>query len=368
MDNSSPKAALLPPKKKNWRARIGIAVGILIAVLGIATLSIWAWYTVQLTPVDTNATEKVLIEISPGSSPSQIADTLQEAGLIRNDTAFLWYTRTAGIQNRLQAGVYRLSAAESTQSIATHLVNGRVDTFSITFFPGATLTDTTSTPAANKLDVTSVLKRAGYTDAEITAGFEAEYSEFDSTLFQDRPVGADLEGYVYGETYQFASTATVQDILRGTFNEFWAVIEENSLVDAYAAQGLSLYQGITLASIIQRESGGDDKAQIAQVFYLRYRSGMQLGSDVTYQYITDKLGVPRDISYDSPYNTRRYTGLPPGPIATPGLGSLQAVAQPAATDYLYFLSGDDNTTYFARTLEEHEANIANHCQLKCQII
>ena len=93
-----------------------------------------------------------------------------------------------------------------------------------------------------------------------------------------------------------------------------------------------------------------------------------LGSDVTYQYITDKLGVPRDINYDSPYNTRRFAGLPPGPIASPGKDALIAVGAPATSDYLFFLSGDDNVTYFARTVEEHEANIRNHCQQKCQII
>ena len=95
---------------------------------------------------------------------------------------------------------------------------------------------------------------------------------------------------------------------------------------------------------------------------------MPLGSDVTYQYIADKTGVTRDPNLDSPYNTRRYAGLPPGPIATPGLSALQAVAEPEDSDYLYFLSGDDHVTYYGRTLKEHEANIANHCKVKCQII
>jgi UPF0755 protein len=108
--------------------------------------------------------------------------------------------------------------------------------------------------------------------------------------------------------------------------------------------------------------------QIAQVFYLRLAQSMPLGSDVTYQYIADRTGVARDPDLDSPYNTRRYAGLPPGPIATPGLKALLAVANPAQTDYLYFLSGDDDITYFGRTFQEHEANIKNHCQEKCQIL
>jgi len=127
-----------------------------------------------------------------------------------------------------------------------------------------------------------------------------------------------------------------------------------------------LYQGITLASIIQREvSGTKDQSQVAQVFYSRLAQGTPLGSDVTYQYAAKKLGVTPSPSLDSPYNTRKYAGLPPGPIATPGLSALQAVATPAPGDYLYFLSGDDNVTYFARTDAEHEANIQNHCHKKC---
>ena len=124
-----------------------------------------------------------------------------------------------------------------------------------------------------------------------------------------------------------------------------------------------------MASIIQREViTAADAAQVAQVFKKRYDMGMQLGSDVTYQYIADKTGQARNVNLDSPYNTRRYAGLPPGPISTPGLAALKAVAQPAKGDYLYFLSGDDDKTYFARTNEEHEKNIRNHCQEKCQII
>ena len=364
----APTGLTPPRKKRSWVKPVLISGSALIGLLAIAIGALLWWYAVQLSPVDAAADEMVVVDIVAGSTPGDIAEALEDAGVVRSQRAFLWYTRFEGIQNSLQAGTYRLSPSESTPDIAAHLVNGRVDTFSITFFPGATLVNTTDTPDNQKLDVASVLRRAGYSDAEITQGFAAEYPEFTDTLFQGRPAGADLEGYVYGETYQFPSNATVEDILAGTFTEFWTVIEENDLVTAFKTQGLDLYQGITLASIVQRESGGDDKEEIAQVFYTRYRTGMALGSDVTYQYITDKLGVERDVNYDSPYNTRCYTGLPPGPIATPGFAALLATAYPADTDYLYFLSGDDDITYFARTLEEHEANIINHCQVKCQII
>jgi len=337
-------------KKKAILWIIGSALGVLLIATGV----IVTWYNVQLSPVDSSETNKVVVEIASGTTPAGIAATLKENNLIRNEDAFLWYTRLNGSQNYLQAGTYRLSPSESTPQIVEHLKNGTVDTFSITFLPGATLTQNRT-----------VLLTAGYSEEEIDAAFAASY---ESPLFASKPATADLEGYIYGNTYKFSSGASVQEILEHVFDVYAGVVKENNLVEKFQQQGLSLYQGITLASIIQRESGGGDEAQIAQVFYSRLALGMPLGSDVTYQYIADKLGVPRDPNLDSPYNTRRYTGLPPGPIAAPGVKALVAAANPAEGDYLYFLSGDDDVTYFGRTLQEHEQNIANHCQKKCQIL
>lgn len=347
-------------KRKKWLIIIAsiLALGILVAS------SLWVWYQVQLSPVDSSNTAKVKIDIALGTTPSGIAALLEENGLVRSETAFLWYTRLGGTQNQLQAGSYRLSPSETTAEIVSHLVKGSVDTFSITFYPGATLTDNV-TKVEGRRDVTSILLKAGYGQDEITAGLAKTY---DHPLFQDKPIAADLEGYVFGETYNFNSGATVEVILERTFDEFYKRLMEYNLINAFEEQGLTLYEGITLASIIERESAGDDKAQIAQVFYNRIAVSMPLGSDPTYQYIADKEGGVRDTNYDSPYNTRRYAGLPPGPIAVPGLGALRAVAMPATSDYLYFLSGDDDVTYYARTLDEHEANIANHCKVKCQIL
>lgn len=346
------KAAAKKPRKKYllW-AIVGFFVA-LIASFG----SLFIWYNSQLAPVDTNATDKKLVVIESGTTPDAIADKLKEEGLIRNPTAFLWHARFEGVQNLLQAGTYRLSPSESTPQITKHLTSGKVDSFNIRFLPGATLADNRK-----------VLLAAGYEEAEIDAALAKTY---DSPLFEGKPADADLEGYIYGETYSFATNTSVEAILERVFAEYYKVVKDNNLVALYQAQGLSLYEGITLASIIQREAspGGDDMPQIAQVFYLRLAQGMPLGSDVTYQYIADKTGVPRDTNLDSPYNTRRYGGLPPGPISAPGKKALLAAASPAEGDYLYFLSGDDNVTYYGRTFQDHEANIRNHCQEKCKII
>ena len=340
-----------PPRKRRIILKLLIVlIGLILLTIGIGLF----WYLQQLRPVDPDQQDRTVVTIASGSAPGVIAQQLEVEGLIRSSTAFGLYTRFTGVQNELQAGTYRLSPSESTPEIVKHLTNGNVDTFEITFLPGATLDDHKD-----------VLRSAGYEDDAIDAALRLDY---DSPLFAGKPADADLEGYIYGETYRVSAGSTVTDILEVVFTEFESVVEQNQLQEAFAEQGLSLYEGITLASIIQREAIGGDEPQIAQVFYSRLSIGMELGSDVTYQYIADKTGVARDVNLDSPYNTRRYGGLPQGPIASPGVDALLATANPAEGDYLYFLSGDDDVTYFARTLEEHETNIREHCQQKCQII
>jgi UPF0755 protein len=329
-------------------------IGIIILLLVLLGAGCFAWYKVSLTPVDGSNKGRVRVEIASGSSPAQIARLLEEKKLVRSQFAFDIYTRITGKRSTLQAGTYSLSPSESTESIAAHIVSGKTDEFNFTFLPGATL-------AENRTKLIS----AGYSKAEVDTALNKTYSH---PLLQDKPASADLEGYIYGETYKFSSSATVEEVLTKTFDEYYAKIQENNLIEGFKAHGLNLYQGITLASIIQREvSAHGDQKQVAQVFYSRLAQGMALGSDVTYQYAAKKLGVAPSPNLDSPYNTRKYTGLPPGPIATPGLTALQAVANPASGDYLYFLSGDDDITYFARTNAEHEANIRDHCKVKCLI-
>jgi UPF0755 protein len=353
-------SGLISDKKIPIRKILPWVIGVLVIIVGVVASGV-TWYNIQLTPVGDDAGQLKKITINSGSTPSQIGKVLEQQSIIRSSFAFEIYVRFSGKNNLLQAGTYRLSPAESTPRIVGYLSTGSsMDKFNITFYPGATLAD----------DI-KVFKKAGYSDQEITAALNETYN---SPLFASKPSNADLEGYIYGETYNFNTGATVQDILKRTFAEFYKIIQDNNLVKGFADQGLNLYQGITLASIIQREVNSptgiepsQDQRQVAQVFYSRLNSGMALGSDVTYQYIADKTGAARDPNLDSPYNTRRYTGLPPGPISAPGLTALKAAANPASEDYLYFLSGDDDIVYFAHTNSEHEANIVNHCKTKCSI-
>jgi len=347
-----------PPVKNKM---LFVIAAIIVAIIGILVASI-VWYNVQLSAKGSDLRQLTLIEVKAGTTPTQIGQLLQDKAVIRSGFAFNLYSRLSSNQGNLQAGTYRLSPAETIPEIVNHLVKGTVDEFSITFLPGATL----------KQDK-EVLVEAGFSSADIDMALSKTYDISVSPLFADKPTSANLEGYIYGQTYNFSTGATVDDILQRTFTEFESVINKNDLVNGFAAHGLNLYQGITLASIVQREMSAPsgttepttDQKQVAQVFYSRLAQGMPLGSDVTYQYAADKLGVARDVNLDSPYNTRRYAGLPPGPIAIPGITALKAVVNPASTNYLFFLSGDDNKTYFATTEAEHQANIANHCQVKC---
>jgi len=350
-----PQTGLKAPKKPRSKAKLLFAIfgGLLVAILAVVA-SAYVWYQQQLSPVSADTTKHVRVTIKEGTSPSAIAKQLKDAGVIRSELAFTIYTRLTGTRDTLKAGAYNLQPSVSTPTIVDHLVKGKQDTFRLTFLPGDTL-------ANNRKKILEM----GYSIAEVDAALNKTYNR---PLFATKPTGTDLEGYIFGETYEFDASATVETILNRTFDEYEAAIRENDLVNGFKKQGLSLYQGITLASIVQREiPNAEDQRQVARVFLNRLAAGMTLGSDVTYQYAAKKMGVDPTPTLDSPYNTRIHPGLPPGPIAVPGVSALKAVANPGSNDYLFFLSGDDNVTYYAKTDAEHQQNIVQHCQKKCAI-
>lgn len=366
-------SGLVPDSKNKIKQRALLITAIIVGLIVLIIIGGFAWYKIQTSPLSSDTKKLIPVTIVSGSTSGVIGQLLQSKQVIRSADAFDVYTRLSGTRDELQAGTYRLAPSESVADIVKHLVNGTIDSFSITFYPGATLVDNSNKPTSEKKDVTTVLRQAGYTDDQIKAGLSATYS---SPLFDSKPASSGLEGYVYGETYKFNAGATVYDILKRTFQEFYSVLKDNNIISGIKAQGYNLYQGITLASIVQREVASpvssvngptSDQKQVAQVFYSRLSSGVMLGSDVTYQYAANKLGVAPDVNLDSPYNTRLYTGLPPGPISSPGLTALEAVASPASTSYMFFLSGDDGKTYFSMTDAQHQANIVNHCQQKCSV-
>jgi UPF0755 protein len=338
------------PRKKHWLLIIG---GVLVVALIVAAGAAYAWYQGQLSPVSSDTTKHVRVVIAAGSTPNAIAEQLETSGTIRSKTAFSIYAKLSGAENKLKAGTYSIQPSLSTPAIIDHLVAGKQDTFNLMFLPGDTL--------SNNRDKMIAL---GYSESDVDAALKKPY---DSPLFATKPASNDLEGYFYGETNEFDTSATPQIILERYFDQYNDFIQKNNIVAGFQKQGLTLYQGITLASIVQREVGTKDMPQVARVFLNRLKAGMTLGSDVTYQYAAKKLGVAPDPALDSPYNTRKYPGLPPGPIATPGNTALLAVANPGDNNYLFFLSGDDDVTYYATTDAQHQQNIVQHCQKKCSV-
>ncbi|HKX24390.1 MAG TPA: endolytic transglycosylase MltG [Candidatus Saccharimonadales bacterium] len=339
-----------PPKsRKKWWI-LGI-LGALLLVIVAAIIAGFAWYNDALLP-RSSEDRRIRIVIEQGATPEQIADELEQKEVIKSSFAFQLLMRQSGDRDKLQAGVFLFTPKQPAREILTWLVEGKVDTFNVTILPGQTL-----------VGIKKNLIKDGFAEADIDAAFTKKY---DHALLASKPDGVNLDGYIYPDTYQISSDTTAEQLLVRTFDEFYAKIQEKGLQPQLAAKGFNLHQGITLASIIQRETSTySDQRQVAQVFEKRLKDGMQLGSDVTFMYAAELLGQQEAINIDSPYNTRRYTGLPPGAIANFNITALTAVADPAPGDYLFFVAGDDGTTYFARTEAEHQSNIDRYCTKLC---
>lgn len=346
------------PRNKLWI----IAAAILVFCVGTVTAAM-IWYFSALKPVS-DSTDRTTFTVDSGSTPSDIASDLKSEGLIRSELAFLIYIRQDGAVQDLQAGTYRLSQSDSVSDIVKQLMDGRADSFEITFYPGAVLFDPTDTPDKKRTDVYTMLRRSGYSDEEVKQGLAKEY---DHPLLAGKPSSANLEGYIYGETYQFDKRASVEDIIMHTFDVFYDRIKTAGILDKLASIDMTLYEAITLSSVIEREVSGqlEDQRVVSQIFHRRLEIGEPLGADATFVYAAQQRNEMPSLGIDSPYNTRMYKGLPPGPIASPDIVALEAAVDPADTDYLFFVSGDDGTNHFARTNAEHEENVHRYCTVEC---
>lgn len=367
------------PKPRRRRRRILVWV-IVVVSLALALGGVYLWFNYNLQPVDVNNTTASRFEIKDGSTFEEISSQLEKRKLIRSALAFDVYARIQGKRGSLKASTCSLRSSMSARDVLNKLNQGCRDFVSIMFYPGATIEKPLYKPAGatidqEKMHIKYVLKSAGFSDQDITTALKKQY---DMPLFAGKPAGATLEGYIFGETYYIDKSATAEDVLKEAFSHMYNVVQKNDLVEKYRQKGLNLYQGITLASIVQRELNCEGKPTaerkqrcyeyqrtIAQVFLKRLKENIVLGSDVTFIYAGDMMKVNPSVDLDSPYNTRKYPGLPPGPIASPGELALKAVANPSETDYLYFIAGDDGLIYFAKDEAGHQKNIREHCQVMC---
>jgi UPF0755 protein len=338
---------------RKWK-RIWAIVAIVAAVTLLTGAAAAQYlYTQNLKPLSASQ-KQVQVTVPTGAAVSEIAQMLEEKGVIKAAWAFEWYVRTNSLRDRLQAGTYSLRPNQTVQDIADTLTNGKIQTDLVTILPGQRLDQIRS----------SLVSNSGFTQESVDAALDpSQY--IDHPALVDKPVEASLEGYLYPESYQKTAETTPEEIIAASLDETQKRLTP-SVRAAFAKRGLTVHEGVILASIVEQEvSNIDDKPTVAQVFLSRYEQDISLGADPTALYGAIVSGAEPSVFYDSPYNTRIYVGLPPGPIGNVSESSLQAVANPSRTDYLFFVAGDDGITYFSRTLEEHEALTKEHCKQLC---
>jgi UPF0755 protein len=340
-------------QKRKWPKRLIALALVLIVIIGGATAVVRHQYYSLLKPVSGSPQAARLITVKRGASVDSIANQLKSAGLIRSAWAFKLYVSSHEVRDSLQAGTYSLDAGQSVAQIVSQLTHGKVATDLITILPGQRLDQ-----------IRASLINYGFKEADVDAALNP-VSHLGNPALVDKPEKASLEGYLYPDSFQKTSSTQPREIVQESLAEMNKQLTPD-LREAFAEQGLSTYEGIVLASIVEQEvSNQSDRAQAAQVFIKRLHTGIALGSDVTAYYGSLLAGQKPSLTYDSPYNTLQHKGLPPTPISNVSASSLQAVAHPAATDWLYFVAGDDGATHFSHTLEEHEAAAKQYCHKLC---
>lgn len=294
----------------------------LFLIVLVAVGGFWFYQNAKPVAKEKNFKDFLIVK---GLGANQVGNKLQKEGLIRSSLAFKIYVQAGGAAAKIQAGEYRLSPDMSLFEIVERLLQGPQEIW--------------------------VTIPEGLRKEEVAERFAKALGK-DKAFILDFLANAD-EGYLFPDTYLFSKTASASAIigkLRATF--------------AARTSGLGLsHDQVILASLIEREARADeDRPIIAGILLNRLRVGMALQVDATLQYIKGNwLPVsPADKSLDSPYNTYKFRGLPPGPIANPGLSSLKAAKEPAVTDYFYYLHDPQGKVYYARTLAEHNENIRRY--------
>jgi UPF0755 protein len=289
-----------------------------------------------------------LIEVTPGMGTQAIGQALIDAGVIRDRWTYRVAIWRSGNARRLQAGEYRFDRPLSAMAVIDKIVRGDIDVVTLTFPEGLTIAE-----------MSRVFEQAGFGSA---ASFVKAASDA-SPVGELDPEARDLEGYLFPDTYLLPRRTDASRLVRAMVDRFIRQLAPD-VREAARARGLSIRQLVTLASIVEKETGKpEERAMVASVYSNRLRIDMPLQCDPTVIYALVRAGrfngnLRRDdLAIDSPYNTYRYAGLPPGPVAAPGLESLRAAAQPAETEYLYFVSRNDGSHEFARTLAEHNRNV-----------
>lgn len=330
---------------------------VLVLIFAFSLLTVWKVQSL-FSPVASGAdiTTKE-IKIPVGSSTAHIASILQEEGLIKNAFLFRFLSRYKGYDELLKAGKYQLSTSMSMQEILLELQKGIIPKEGIRFTipEGFTIEQISS-----RLEEKGLCKKEIF--LEVCRNYEGDSTNLFSQIIDTIPpqVHYLLEGYLFPDTYEVYQDVQPEEIVELMLSRFFEVFNEDYRLRAQE-MGLGIHQVVTIASLIEKEAVlPEERPLIAAVFHNRLNSEALplLQSCATVQYIlgeTKPVLSNQDLEIDSPFNTYLYPDLPPGPIASPGLQSLQAALYPADVDYLYFVSKEDGSGshYFSRTLREH---------------
>lgn len=329
---------------------------IIVIAAGGAGAAVWN----MMRPVAAS-TDPVVFEIKSGSGTSQIADQLEQEGLIRSGLAFKGYLKWKKQGSSFMAGTYSMNPGVSYDEIISKLNSGEVvpeEMVKFTIPEGYTV-----------LQMADKLSAEGIVDREEFIKLANDPSSFDVDIIKDIPVDEELryvlEGYLFPETYELKKGSSTHDVMQRMLEEFQTKI--NTIPDLESklkARNLSLHELLTIASLVEREVVVDEeRALVAGVIDNRIKQDMKLEIDATVQYLLDKPKARllfKDLKVKSPYNSYLNKGLPPGPIASPSLESIEAALAPEASDYLFYVTKKDGSSghLFAKTYKEHQQNIA----------
>ena len=323
--------------------------GLFVLLAFVGGGAVWWMRARVTTPYRGFSTGEVFVELAPGSSVSTIAARLASLGVVPDPVTFRVAARVAGAERRLQAGEYRFADAASPMDVVSRLARGDVYTHPLTFPEGLTIKE-----------MAVLFERGGLGTA---ADFERA-SRDTALVAEIDPEAETLEGYLFPSTYALPRRAGADGTIAAMVGAFKNALTPE-LRAAMTADRLSAHDVVTLASLVEKETAAaEERPLVAAVYRNRLARGMPLQCDPTVIYAMMRAGRWRgnlsraDLQMNSPYNTYRYPGLPPGPIASPGRGSLEAAVRPADVPYLYFVSRNDGTHAFAATLAEHNQNVA----------
>ncbi len=340
---ASPQAAV----NRAGRALLGLAVATILSV-GVIVGAASLWFRNAVYEDRGFPRQQTDVIVPRGSTFAQVVSLLDEHHVLQSPLAFRLLARLRHVDADVKAGEYRFPAHQTSDEILKRLVRGEQFAVWVTIPEGYTAHEIAATLAGRALGEASAYEHLFLHDAGI---------ELDGTRT------ANLEGYLFPSTYLIPTDDQPDRVAKLLVAQFRRELPDDASARAKAL-GRTVPEVVTIASLVEREGKADeDRPLIASVIYNRLRLGMPLEVDASIEYTFPEhhdIITKRDLEVDSPYNTYRHTGLPPTPIANPGKASLTAAFEPAKSDYLYYVAKPDGHSAFAKTLQEHEANVARY--------